>query len=388
MINKIELIKKIINNLKKFNKNTLIHIYNNYLMNSLKIKGGRPNTRAVARALKVFTHNDKYKVRDRNVFIPQQPYAEPIQKRISQLETQNPITVRNSDRIKASSLDRATTTTTRAPISRTTVNFDLATEPINQQRIQQQPQNTFEKIEFTKLDTKFQEFEKKGLYYPNLYDKEITYQHSYDAFRIFTILRHMYNTPNPKYLTNTVEIFQILDKYYIKDVFKFVENYFKKYLTDVKFSYDIKKDRIYFKISNNNGIMIYNTPFNRLDIYFRRNKVKSLTDQPIQSTANPIKQGPIIGTPPPPAPGTTPPPAIAPARRSSSPATGAPAPARTSSPPGAPAPAPGTGTTPPAIRAPAPGTPPPAPGTPPPAPRAPPPRAPLRAPGKTGGNSK
>jgi len=351
MINKIELIKKIINNLKKFNKNTLIHIYNNYLMNLLKIKGGGPYPRAVIRPFKVFTQKDINKERNRDVFIPQQPNAPPVYvgERIRQLETQNPTTVRNSDRIKVNSLDRATTTI-KPPNSRPRVNFDLATEPMQQQRIQQQPQKTFNKINFEKLNTKFNEFEEKGLFYEDLYNKEITYQHSYDAYRIFSILKHMYEKQNSQYLTNTVEIFQILDKYYIKDVFKFVEKYFKQYLKDVRFSYDIKKDKIYFKINNNNGIIIYNIPFNRLDIYFKRNKVKSSTDQPIQSKGlvviTPPRQGdkqiyksppppprrsPITGTTPPGAPGAITSPSKAPGAITSP--SKAPAPGAITSPP-------------------------------------------------------
>ena len=82
-----------------------------------------------------------------------------------------------------------------------------------------------------------------------------------------------YYDKNKKHISDTLEIFQTLDSYYIKDVLEFVKNYFRNYRNgSIKFTYIIEKNKIYYNLNNFKGIMIYNIQLNTLDIYLKKIK--------------------------------------------------------------------------------------------------------------------
>ncbi len=284
-MDKKELINKIINKLKKFKKNKLIDIYNNYFNNF--IKGGTA-TRRKGQHRGIFRSNIIHK---------RPSYAEQIAtRRPLPPTTKQPIFPPLSPTTEPPSFRQQTPTRAEPPAFRQQT--PPRTEPLafRQQtpKIQQQSQafqyqsnqpkskittHFFQKnkIKFYKLTTKFNEFEKNYKFH-ELYDKEITYQHTYDSFRIFTVLKHMYRqrTHFP-YSTDTLQIFQTLDKYYIKDLLIFVKNYFTKDAPKISFTYNIRNNKIYFKLNKLDGIMIYNMPFNTLDIRVKNEHKTPLT---------------------------------------------------------------------------------------------------------------
>jgi hypothetical protein len=310
-MDKKELINKIINKLKKFKKNKLIDIYNNYFNNF--IKGGIPIRHETGRKLRNLNRRIimNRKQSSAEQIATRRPTPPPTTRR-----SPPPPTTRRSPPPRAEPQSfppppRAEpqsfpTPPTTEP-SRTDQRAFRQSPPRTDQRafrsppprIQQQSQAIqyqsnqpksgittdffqkdkikFDKIKFHKLTTKFNEFEKNYKFH-ELYDKEITYQHTYDSFRIFTILKHMYRQRTHfQHLTDTLQIFQTLDKYYIKDLLIFVKNYFTKDAPKISFTYNIRNNKIYFKLNKLDGIMIYNMPFNTLDIRVKNENKTPLT---------------------------------------------------------------------------------------------------------------
>ncbi len=344
-MDKKELINKIINKLKKFKKNKLIDIYNNYFNNF--IKGGTA-TRRKGQHRGIFRSNIIHKrpssaeqIATRRppppttkplIFPPSPPTTEPqafpppepltfrppppepsafrqsppprteqraFRSSPPTTEPQafpppEPLTFRppppEPSAFRQSPPPRTEQRAFRSPPPRTeTLAFRQQTPKIQQQSQafqyqSNQPKSGItthffqkDKNKFYKLTTKFNEFEKNYKFH-ELYDKEITYQHTYDSFRIFTVLKHMYRqrTHFP-YSTDTLQIFQTLDKYYIKDLLIFVKNYFTKDAPKISFTYNIRNNKIYFKLNKLDGIMIYNMPFNTLDIRVKNEHKTPLT---------------------------------------------------------------------------------------------------------------
>ena len=258
-MNKKELITKIINNLKKFKKNKLIDIYNNYLIKN--IKGG----------------GHGFKTRNKPIIkavnLDSKPHYIPTKK----TSPQNLFNFGNQ--------------TTQQPTNIFQFNPQERTE-IFQSKVpfQQQPTDINKKnvIVYEKKDkSKFDKFKDENKFYEEMYNKEVTYQHNYDSFRLFTILKHMLYDKK-KYLSDNLQIFQTIDAYYIKDVLEFVKNYFNNYKNTIKFSYEIKKNKIFYKLNQHFGIMIYNKPFNTLDIYLK--KTNTNTNQPQQQVQQQPRQ--------------------------------------------------------------------------------------------------
>jgi len=261
-MNKKELITKIINNLKKFKKNKLIDIYNNYLIKN--IKGGGHGLSVRNKPNKAVKVNSK-------------PHY------IQQIKTspQNLFNFGNQ--------------TTQQPTDIFQYNPQERTE-IFQSKVpfQQQPTDMNKKnvIVYEKKDkSKFDKFKNENIFYEEMYNKEVTYQHNYDSFRLFTILKHMFTMDKKKYLSDNLQIFQTIDAYYIRDVLEFVKNYFNNYKkNNIKFSYEIKKNKIFYRLNQHFGIMIYNKPFNTLDIYLK--KTNTNTNQPQQQVQQQPQQQP------------------------------------------------------------------------------------------------
>lgn len=251
-MNKKELITKIINNLKKFKKNKLIDIYNNYLIKN--IKGG------VAFAFKA--KNKTVKVNSKPHYI--QPKKTSPEKSQNLFNFGNQTTQQPTDIFQFNSQERTKIFQSKVPF-------------------QQQPTDMNKKnviVYEQKGKSNFDKFKNENRFYEKMYNKEVTYQHNYDSFRLFTILKHML-TDNKKYVSDNLQIFQTIDAYYIKDVLEFVKNYFNNYKKNtIKFSYEIKKNKIFYKLNQHFGIMIYNKPFNTLDIYLK--KTNTNTNQPQQ----------------------------------------------------------------------------------------------------------
>jgi hypothetical protein len=273
-MNKKELITKIINNLKKFKKNKLIDIYNNYLIKN--IKGG----------------GHGFKTRNKPIIkavnLDSKPHYIPTKK----TSPQNLFNFGNQ--------------TTQQPTNIFQFNPQERTE-IFQSKVpfQQQPTDINKKnvIVYEKKDkSKFDKFKDENKFYEEMYNKEVTYQHNYDSFRLFTILKHMlYN--KKKYLSDNLQIFQTIDAYYIRDVLEFVKNYFKNYLNNrINFSYEIKKNKIFYRLNKFYGIMIYNKPFNTLDIYLKKtntntNQPQHQPQQQVQPQQQQVQQKPRQVTP-------------------------------------------------------------------------------------------
>lgn len=332
-MDKKELINKIINKLKKFKKNKLIDIYNNYFNNF--IKGGIAIRHETGRKLRIANTR---KIMNRKQSSAEQiatrrpppPTTEPPRTELPAFRPPPPTTETPTFRpppptteqiaTRRQSPPRAEPPTLRPPpLPITEPPAFPPPLPTTEQRafrqsphraeqraffspppkIQQQSQAIqyqsnqpksgitthffqkdkikFDKINFHKLTTKFNEFEKNYKFH-ELYDKEITYQHTYDSFRIFTILKHMYRQKGHfPYSTDTLQIFQTLDKYYIKDLLIFVKNYFTKDAPKISFTYNIRNNKIYFKLNKLDGIMIYNMPFNTLDIRVKNEHKTPLT---------------------------------------------------------------------------------------------------------------
>jgi len=262
-MNKKELITKIINNLKKFKKNKLIDIYNNYLIKN--IKGGG------------HTFKPKNKTKPKAVNLDSKPHYIPTNK------TSPP------------KLFNFGNQTTQQPTDIFQYNPQERTE-IFQSKVpfQQQPTDMNKKnvIVYEKKDkSKFDKFKNENIFYEEMYNKEVTYQHNYDSFRLFTILKHMFTMDKKKYLSDNLQIFQTIDAYYIRDVLEFVKNYFNNYKkNNIKFSYEIKKNKIFYRLNQHFGIMIYNKPFNTLDIYLK--KTNTNTNQPQQQVQQQPQQQP------------------------------------------------------------------------------------------------
>ncbi len=260
-MNKKELITKIINNLKKFKKNKLIDIYNNYLIKN--IKGGGHGLSVRNKPNKAVKVNSK-------------PHY------IQQIKTSPE---------KSQNLFNFGNQTTQQPTNIFQFNPQERTE-IFQSKVpfQQQPTDMNKKnviVYEQKGKSKFDNFKDENRFYEEMYNKEVTYQHNYDSFRLFTILKHMLYDKK-KYLSDNLQIFQTIDAYYIKDVLEFVKNYFNNYKNTIKFSYEIKKNKIFYKLNQHFGIMIYNKPFNTLDIYLK--KTNTNTNQPQQQVQQQPRQ--------------------------------------------------------------------------------------------------
>ncbi len=260
-MNKKELITKIINNLKKFKKNKLIDIYNNYLIKN--IKGGGHGLSVRNKPNKAVKVNSK-------------PHY------IQQIKTSPE---------KSQNLFNFGNQTTQQPTNIFQFNPQERTE-IFQSKVpfQQQPTDMNKKnviVYEQKGKSKFDNFKDENRFYEEMYNKEVTYQHNYDSFRLFTILKHMLYD-RKKYLSDNLQIFQTIDAYYIKDVLEFVKNYFNNYKNTIKFSYEIKKNKIFYKLNQHFGIMIYNKPFNTLDIYLK--KTNTNTNQPQQQVQQQPRQ--------------------------------------------------------------------------------------------------
>ena len=250
-MDKKELISKIINKLKKFKKNKLIDIYNNFISNIKENKGGFKPTRDTLR-IRRDKHRQKDKIQNRSSTFISGQYPEP-----------------------------SVTTLTQQPIQTTTTNhkgvtFKSPTNiPTTPNTFDTKQNTSFTKyfsstIKFKKINTKFYNFD-KSVKFHDKYDKDITYQHTQDAFKIFTVLKHMYKySSKEQYLTDTVQIFQTLDNYYIKDVLEFVKNYLDKEERKFIFKYIIKNNKIFFKLNKFNGIMLYTKALNTLDIYLKK----------------------------------------------------------------------------------------------------------------------
>ena len=268
-MNKKELITKIINNLKKFKKNKLIDIYNNYLIKN--IKGGGHGLSVRNKPNKAVKVNSK-------------PHY------IQQIKTSPE---------KSQNLFNFGNQTTQQPTNIFQFNPQERTE-IFQSKVpfQQQPTDMNKKnviVYEQKGKSKFDNFKDENRFYEEMYNKEVTYQHNYDSFRLFTILKHMLYDKK-KYLSDNLQIFQTIDAYYIRDVLEFVKNYFKNYLNNrINFSYEIKKNKIFYKLNQHFGIMIYNKPFNTLDIYLK--KTNTNTNQPQQQVQQQVQQQPRQVTP-------------------------------------------------------------------------------------------
>jgi hypothetical protein len=276
-MDKKELINKIINKLKKFKKNKLIDIYNNYFNNF--IKGGTAirqdrrtgQLRDIIRSKLIYkrpsyaeqiaTRRPPPPTTEPLTFPPPPPTTEPLTFPPPEPLTFRPPPPRTEQQafrspppepsaFRQSPPPRTEQRAFRSPPPRTeTLAFRQQTPKIQQQSQafqyqSNQPKSKItthffqkNKIKFYKLTTKFNEFEKNYKFH-ELYDKEITYQHTYDSFRIFTVLKHMYRqrTHFP-YSTDTLQIFQTLDKYYIKDLLIFVKNYFTKDAPKISFTY-------------------------------------------------------------------------------------------------------------------------------------------------------
>lgn len=270
-MNKKELITKIINNLKKFKKNKLIDIYNNYLIKN--IKGG------VAFKGKNKTQNKAVKVNSKPHYIQQI--------KTSPEKSQNLFNFGNQ--------------TTQQPTDIFQFNPQERTEIFQSKvQFQQQPTDMNKKnviVYEQKGKSNFDRFKGENRFYEEMYNKEVTYQHNFDSFRLFTILKHMLYDKR-KYVSDNLQIFQTIDAYYIKDVLEFVKNYFNNYKKNtIKFSYEIKKNKIFYKLNQHFGIMIYNKPFNTLDIYLK--KTNTNTNQPQQQVQQQVQQQPRQVTPKP-----------------------------------------------------------------------------------------
>ena len=261
-MNKKELITKIINNLKKFKKNKLIDIYNNYLIKN--IKGGghgfKPKHKHQHKAVKVNSNPDYIPMKQKS---PQNLF-----------NFGNQTTQQQTDIFQFNPQERTEIFQSKVPF-------------------QQQPTDMNKKnviVYEQKGKSSFNKFKDANRFHEEMYNKEVTYQHNYDSFKLFTILKHMLYD-NKKYLSDYLQIFQTIDAYYIRDVLEFVKNYFNNYTKDnIKFSYEIKKNKIFYRLNQYFGIMIYNKPFNTLDIYLK--KTNTNTNQPQQQPQQPRQETP------------------------------------------------------------------------------------------------
>jgi hypothetical protein len=263
-MNKKELITKIINNLKKFKKNKLIDIYNNYLIKN--IKGGGHGMKVKHKPNKAVN----VKVNSNPDYIPTKKTSP--EKSQNLFNFGNQTTQQQTDIFQFNPQERTEIFQSKVPF-------------------QQQPTDMNKKnviVYEQKGKSSFNKFKDENRFYEEMYNKEVTYQHNYDSFKLFTILKHMLNDKK-KYLSDYLQIFQTIDAYYIRDVLEFVKNYFKNYkINNIKFSYEIKKNKIFYRLNQHFGIMIYNKPFNTLDIYLK--KTNTNTNQPQQQVQQQVQQ--------------------------------------------------------------------------------------------------
>jgi len=278
MINKKELITKIINKLKNLKKDKLIIIFNNFFNN---LKGG---VMSIKKKVVIKSTPNPHGIRSNATkaivtkHVPINPTRKVVP--INHVPT-NPVPINHVP-------------TNPVPINHVPTNpvpTNHAHKPIIFYK------NSKEQILYKNIKTNFnnfnEDYNKLKIYENDLYDKDITYQHMSDSFKIFTILKHMYFKKDDKYLTESLIIFQTVDTYYIYDLLNFVKIYFEKYSKntkkDIKFIYKIYNNKIYFKLNKYDGIILYNNILNQLDIYLKKNKITN-PDITQQNPQMPLQQ--------------------------------------------------------------------------------------------------